>query len=219
MAGTLTAPAPPKPSPALEELDLYRLFAACFSAPSPERFAWLSGRRFRTLLKQLGEKLEVRTGHGQSRRLTDYPSYEAAYLALFEVGLSGPAVPLVESAHTSRAVPQEIVLECVNFYGVLGLSPSQSVFPPDHLVTQLEFLAAVRYLREREPDPGKAESLSRLERDFLARHILSWLPVAQKKLAKLDPPLFPCLLELLCRYASEQRNTLTAQLSSATANS
>jgi len=219
MDGTLIASTPRKPGPALDELDLYRLFAACFSAPSPERFAWLSGRSFRTLLKQLEEKLEGRPRRRLDGHLPDYPSYEAMYLALFEVGLSGPAVPLVESAHTSRAVPQEIVLECVNFYGVLGLEPSRSVFPADHLVTQLEFLAAVRYLREHEPDSGKAESLQRLERDFLARHLLSWLPAAQKKLAKLDPPLFPLLLHLLRRYAAQQLETISAQKSCGAENS
>jgi DMSO reductase family type II enzyme chaperone len=204
MDGISTELAAPKQTFALEDLDLYRLFAACFSSPSPDRFAWLTGRDFRTLLKQLEEKLEGRPASLPHGHLPDYPAYEAAYLALFEVGLSGPAVPLVESAHTSHTVPQDIVLECVNFYGVLGLQPSRSAFPPDHLVTQLEFLAAVRYLREHEADPGEAESLQRLERDFLTRHLLSWLPSAQKKLAKLDPPLFPRLLNLLCAYATQQ---------------
>lgn len=213
MTATLTASVPPKPSPTLEELDLYRLFAACFSPPSRERFAWFSGRDSSTLLMQLETKLEGRPRQHRSGRLSDYPSYEATYLALFEVGLPGPPVPLLESAHTSRAVPQEIVLECVNFYDVLGLHPSQSAFPPDHLVTQLEFLAAVRYLREHEADPGRAESLCRLERDFLTRHVLSWLPAAQKKLAKLDPPLFPFLLRLLCAYVREQLNTVCRPIS------
>jgi TorA maturation chaperone TorD len=208
MAGALTGLMPPKKSLTLEELDLYRLFAACFSPPSPERFAWLSGKGFRGLLKQLERRLGGRPGQHRSDRLSDYPSYEATYLALFEVGLQGPAVPLLESAHTSRAVPQEIVLECVNFYDVLGLSPSRAAFPPDHLVTQLEFLAAAHYLGEREPDPGKAESLCRLERDFLARHILSWVPAAQKKLSELDPPLFPSLLRLLCMHTRERLNSL-----------
>ena len=208
MTATVSVPAPPKMSPRLEDLDFYRLFAACFSPPSAERFAWLSGAEFSALIRQLERQLARRAGRRERGKLPDYQSYEAAYLALFEVGLPGPAVPLLESAHTTRAVPQEIVLECVNFYDVLGLSPSRSGFPPDHLVTQLEFLAAVRYLRKNELDPAKGESLARLERDFLARHIMSWLPSAEKKLARLDPPVFPLLLRLLCKYAKEQLETI-----------
>jgi DMSO reductase family type II enzyme chaperone len=192
----------------LAGLDLYRLFAACFGQPSAERFAWLSGKEFHALLKRLAGELEDGTARVASRRFTDYAAYEASYLALFEVGVPGPPVPLVESAHTHRAVPQEIVLECVNFYEVLGLRPSGSAFPADHLVTQLEFLAAVRYLRECKTDPEEAAPLARLEADFLQRHLLSWLPAALKKLSKLDPPLFSRLLNLLCAHARSRLSTL-----------
>ena len=199
----------PGKTTALEGLDLYRVFAACFGSPSRERFAWLSGREFRTLLKQLASELAGVAGAASSG-FPSYEAYEAAYLALFEVGVPGPPVPLLESAHTERAVPQEIILECVNFYEVLGLHPSGSAFPADHLVTQLEFLAAVRYLREGKTDPAEVASLQRLENDFLERHVLSWLPAAQKKLAKLNPPVFPALLQLLIRYAARAKSTEAA---------
>jgi len=87
---------------------------------------------------------------------------------------------------------------------VLGLRPSGSAFPADHLVTQLEFLAAARYLREGKTDPEEVSTLGRLEADFLERHLLSWLPGALKKLSTLDPPLFPQLLELVCAHARQQ---------------
>ena len=196
----------PGKTTALAGLDLYRVFAACFGQPSRQRFAWLSGREFRTLLKQLASELEG-VARAASSGFPSYEAYEAAYLALFEVGVPGPPVPLVESAHTERAVPQEIILECVNFYEVLGLHPSGSAFPADHLVTQLEFLAAVRYLREGKTDTAEVASLQRLENDFLERHLLSWLPAAQKKLAKLNPPLFPLLLQLLIQYAARAKST------------
>lgn len=188
----------------LAGLDLYRLFAACFGQPSPERFAWLAGKEFRALLKRLSCELEGNCASARFGRFSDYAAYEAAYLALFEVGVPQPPVPLLESAHSHRAVPQEIVLECVNFYEVLGLRPSGSAFPADHLVTQLEFLAAARYLRESKSDEEGVAALRRLEADFLARHLLNWLPAALKKLSALKPPMFPRLLEFLSAYARQQ---------------
>jgi TorA maturation chaperone TorD len=193
-----------KAAPFLADLDLYRVFAACFSHPSNERFAWFSGRECRVLLAKLGYDHEDCLPHSATRRFRDYSSYESAYIALFEVGVPEPPVPLMESANSPRQVPQEIVLECVNFYDVLGLRPSGSVFPSDHLVTQLEFLVAARYLREQTNDSSKEASLRRLERDFIQRHLLNWLPVAMEKLEKANPPLFPMLLCSLTAYLNQQ---------------
>jgi len=196
-------------------LDLYRLFAACFRQPSTERFAWLSAREFRGLLSELARELRVESAAPCTAHFPNYAAYEAAYIALFEVGVPQPPVPLLESAHTDRAVPQEIVLECVNFYDVLGLRPSGSAFPADHLVTQLEFLAAVRYLRESKSDPEEVAVLDRLEADFLQRHLMSWLPAAIKKLSAINPPVFLRLLNLLCSLAKQQLALLAPPQTSA----
>jgi len=190
------------------ELDLYRVFANAFSHPPAERFAWLSGKEFRALVKKLGQHQEAILSAAALGRFSDYTAYESAYIALFEVGVPQAPVPLQESANSHRQVPQEIVLECVNFYDVLGLRPSGSVFPSDHLVTQLEFLAAARYLREQANDSHKVETLRCLERDFIARHLLNWLPVAQEKLDKRDPPLFPVLLRSLTAYLKQESVSL-----------
>jgi TorA maturation chaperone TorD len=191
-------------APPLPELDLYRVFAACFGQPSPERFAWLTGKECRALLNKLARQhLKLQTG-GSPGRFPNYLSYESAYIALFEVGMPEPPVPLLESANCNRQVPQEIILECVNFYDVLGLRPSGTVFPTDHLVTQLEFLATARFLREQTKDSTQKTSLSGLERDFIQRHLLNWLPVAERKLKKANPPLFPFLLQSVTAYLKQE---------------
>jgi TorA maturation chaperone TorD len=181
-------------------IDLFRLFARCFGQPSPELFAWLSSSESRAFWKKLGRHLGTELKLTRQDPFSDYSAYEAAYIGLFEVGVPEPPVPLLESAHSKRAVPQEIVLDCVNFYDVLELRPSGTAFPADHLVTQLEFLAAVRFLRESNPVGENIESLRRLERDFIERHLLSWVPAAQEKLRQLHPPVFPTLLGLLTVY-------------------
>ena len=190
------------------ELDLFRVFAICFGQPSHETFSWLSGAAARSLWKRLGQRLHVNANLSRANGFAGYETYEAGYIALFEVGVPEPPVPLLESAHSSRAVPQEIVLECVNFYDVLGLRPSGSAFPPDHLVTELEFLAAVRYLREQQSDSQTAEPLRRLERDFIERHLLNWLPTVQQKIDRLSPPLFPMLLRLLVAHLNAEASML-----------
>jgi DMSO reductase family type II enzyme chaperone len=207
---SLSPPSAPKDNRAAAsaDIDFFRIFALCFGQPSRECFAWLSGKDSRALWKQLGRNLGVEVKLTRRDRFSSYSSYEAAYIALFEVGVPEPPIPLLESAHSKRTVPQEIVLDCVNFYEVLGLRPSGSAFPADHLVTQLEFLAAVRYLRERQVGSERAEPLRRLERDFMERHLLNWLPVIQGKLDKLSPPLFPTMLRLLTALAKVQRTSL-----------
>jgi TorA maturation chaperone TorD len=186
------------------DLDLIRVFAFCFGSPTSASYAWLSGTESGALWKDLGQHFRIVLKSNKKTNFADFAAYEAAYIALFEVGVPEPPVPLLESAHSHRAVPQEIVLDCVNFYDVLGLRPSGSAFPADHLVTQLEFLGAVRYLGGEQLDPDKVKPLRCLERDFLARHLLNWLPVVQKKIDKLNPPLFPMLLRLLFAYLNEE---------------
>jgi TorA maturation chaperone TorD len=185
-------------------IDLFRLFAFCFGQPSQERFAWLSNSNSRALWKQIGRDLRTEVNLTRRDQFPNCRGYEAAYIALFEVGLPEPPVPLLESAHSKRTVPQEIVLDCVNFYDVLGLRPSGTAFPADHLVTQLEFLAAVRFLRESGPPGSNKDSLARLESDFIQRHLLSWLPAVLEKLHQLHPPLFPVLMSLLTAYLKRE---------------
>jgi len=208
----MTAPTGTRERPedvrAADELDPYRVFAWCFSHPSPERFAWVSGESCRALLGERGVRRGRRATADATWRFPDFESYEAAYIALFEVGVPGPPAPLLESSYSKSTAAQNIVLECVNFYDVLGLRPSGSAFPADHLVAQLEFLAAVRYLWDNEPVPERQEPLRRLERDFIDRHLSNWLPSAQAKLDGLNPPLFPALLRALSGHLQEARRAL-----------
>ena len=56
-------------------------------------------------------------------------------------------------------------------------------------MTEIEFLAAVSYFRENETLLENREPLHRLQRDFLERHLLNWLPAATGELEVLNPPL------------------------------
>jgi len=206
---------PPAAATVLQQTDLYRVFAYAFGLPVPERFAWLSRPDLGPSLAALWDELEWEGAAPKFTPFRSYEQYESAYIALFDVGVPEPPVPLIESAHHKAVPAQQIALDCVNFYEVLGLRHQASSFPPDHLVTQLEFLAAVRYARENAPDAAQEENLAHLERDFLERHLLNWLAGALEKLESTAPPCFPILLRFLHTFAQQQAAALGAQIAQA----
>lgn len=191
-------------SGAWDQIDLYRLFAFVFGAPSAERFAWLQRPELPVWLAELWEDLGCDGAAPGVTAFTDYEDYESTYVALFEVGLPAPPVPLQESAHDDSTPAPQTVLENISFYDVLGLRVDPARYAPDHLVTQLEFLSAVRYARESTPDAENRARLAHLERDFLERHLLNWVCAAQKKLARQDSPLFPTLMTLLLAFVQSR---------------
>jgi DMSO reductase family type II enzyme chaperone len=195
---------------AWEEVDLYRFFAFTLGQPAVERFEWLQRPDLDALLAGLWDMLECEGVCPRPGTYADYQEYESTYVAEFEVGLPAAPVPLQESAHDTTAPPQDTVLENVFFYEVLGLKAAPARYAPDHLVTQLEFLSAVRFMRRRTPQVANREPLARLERDYLERHVLNWLPRAEEKLARRQPPVFPLLLQLLHAFARRQHADLRA---------
>jgi TorA maturation chaperone TorD len=83
-------------------------------------------------------------------------------------------------------------------------------------VTQLEFLSAVGYLRERTPDADNRTRLAQLERDFLERHLLNWVSNAQEKLAREDPPIFTTLMTLLLAFVQSRVRPASGDVQQAT---
>jgi DMSO reductase family type II enzyme chaperone len=97
------------------------------------------------------------------------------YSALFEVGERGPPLPIREELAAGAAAASKE--EVVRFYEHFGyaLEPA-AAWQPDHLSVLLEFLHFLAF-HESGADPGEAvDSLRRAQRDFLARHVLDWLP-------------------------------------------
>lgn len=205
-------PSRPTPGTSLElagweEIDLYRFFAFVFGAPTRERFQWFQQPSLNASLAQLWTRLGCPGEFPGATSFPDYGEYESTYIALFDVGVPQPPVPLLESAHDKAQPPQQTALESTSFYEVLGLATDTSRYAPDHLVTQLEFLSAVRYTRENTPNEENRKSLARLERDFLQRHLLNWVPAAEEKLRQAQAPIFPALFTLLVAFLHHQAGT------------
>ena len=109
---------------------------------------------------------------------------EAEYLAAFEMGRDGPPVTLFEGMHRGDLGRDGIFEDLLRFYEFFDvkLSESDREFP-DHLVTELEFLAWLSMQEEAAAQAGRdAEPFRIAERDFLARHLCAWLPVFRQRL-------------------------------------
>lgn len=183
-----------------QQNDLYRFFAFVFAPPTQECFGLLSQPALPEALRNLWQHLKCEGEYPGFEWFASYEQHESTYIALFEVGVPEPPVPLFESAHDKTNPVQEIALENTYFYEVLGLKSDPSRAVPDYLVTQLEFLAALRYTCEHTFEESTAVSLARAETEFLERHLLNWLPAAKAKLDRTNAPGFPVLMTILVQF-------------------
>lgn len=116
------------------------------------------------------------------------------YIDLFEAGLPQPRCPLLESAWLLNRPAGEVVLENKLYYRNFGLD-LDSRAAPDHLLTQLEFLAWLDHSIEAgNPDP---ESLERARTEFLERHLAHWIGKAARVTGKAGGRCYAHLLEAL----------------------
>jgi DMSO reductase family type II enzyme chaperone len=185
-----------------QQNDLYRFFAFVFAPPTRECFDLLSQPGLPDALRNLWEQLERAGEFPGFEWFASYEQYESTYIALFDVGIPEPPVPLFESAHDKSHPAQEIALENTYFYEVLGLKSDPGRAVPDYLVTQLEFLAALRYTCEHTSEESTAVSLARAETEFLERHLLNWVATAKAKLERTNAPGFPVMITLLVQFLS-----------------
>ena len=191
-----------------QQNDLYRFFAFVFAPPTHECFDLLSQPCLPEALRTLWKQLKCEGELPGFEWFTSYEQYESAYIALFDVGIPEPPVPLFESAHDKTHPAQEIALENTYFYEVLGLKSDPSRAVPDYLVTQLEFLAALRYTCEHTSEEATAVSLARAETEFVERHLLNWLPIVKAKLARTSAPGFSVLMTLLVQFLRHRHAVL-----------
>lgn len=138
---------------------------------------------------------------------------EAEYLAAFEFGRTATAVPLYEGMHRGARGREGILEDLLRFYEFFGvkLSETDREFP-DHLVTELEFLAWL-CLQEQavRQDERDARPFLLAARDFLDRHLAAWLPEFRRKLEATETvyaQYAPALEEL----AASHRSRLGEQL-------
>ncbi len=147
----------------------YLAMAQLFSYPNPQ--AW----------KRLTE-------HGFVDPVLTAEALEVEYLAAFEVGRDSSPVPLFEGMHRGDLGRDGVLEGLLRFYEFFDVRLSETDREyPDHLVTELEFLAWLCMQEQAaEQKGGDAESFRRAARDFLTRHLGAWLPTFRRRLEATD---------------------------------
>ena len=115
-------------------------------------------------------------------------TFEAEYLAAFEIGRGTSPVPLFEGMHRGDQGREGLMEDLLRFYEFFDAKLSETDREyPDHLVTELEFVAWLCMQEQTaQQRGGDAESFRRAARDFLERHLLAWLPTFRRRLEATD---------------------------------
>ncbi len=182
-------------------------FHDLFRFPTDAQWAWLHDPSMAAAWNLLATHLKAEVPNEMPLPDTR-PIYEQTFLSTFEVGMPAPLCPLIES-HWHRSEPAPKVLyENILFYKQFGLQLRAGANETaDHLCHQSEFIYYL-CLRESEwrQDQGRsamADSCARGRADFLARHLMTWLPLADDHLRKTCPGVWTAhWLTLLTCFAA-----------------
>jgi DMSO reductase family type II enzyme chaperone len=122
--------------------------------------------------------------HGLIEPSLTHEALAEEYLAAFEVGRDASPVPLFEGMHRGDLGRDGIFEDLLRFYEFFDVKLSESDRDyPDHLVTELEFVAWLCLQEQNaERDGGDANSFRRAARDFLGRHLAAWIPEFRRRL-------------------------------------
>ena len=176
-------------SPISTRASAYHLFALVFDHPVVELFDAIAAMEFHAALGQVEGALSL-TQSDIPRVTGDFQQFESDYISLFELGVNGMATcSLHEKDHVDAAdyglIAQDggdrdsLFHSLLRFYHHFGLRLTDDKAErrlPDHLCCQLEMLSFLCAKEDGAPDDDTAQSYTRAQRDFLARHPGVWLP-------------------------------------------
>jgi DMSO reductase family type II enzyme chaperone len=147
-------------------------------------------------------------------RATDRDELRREYSGLFEVGSSGPPVPIREDLHLNQ--PAGVREDIVRFYEFFGYGLDERfAWAPDHLSVELEFMHFLCYQEvEMTANQGDALSFQLAQRDFSERHLCNWVSgLAQKVFDQQPDSLYGRLLAVMSEFVVKdfqwQQSTVT----------
>lgn len=228
----------PNPADPAVRSRLYRLLSQGLRYPS-ERFfeSCRDGRYFGEIAEAMGalphlgataDRFEgtfpaIRAELGR----TTLRELETGYAQTFDVGAPEPPCPPYEGVHRKGVERTAILLEVAGFYRHFGLdmNPEEGKRDlPDHICAELEFLHFLTFKESRARQetgeagvPGEAERLLRgyllAQKDFLERHLLTWLSgFADKVEEAAAPPPYGALARLAAEIARPERDLVDGVL-------
>ena len=140
------------------------------------------------------------------------------YSGLFEVGSSGPPVPIREDLHRNQ--PAGVREDIVRFYEFFGYGLEEKfAWAPDHLSVELEFMhfLCFREAQSLEDDEANVEAVSYqlAQSDFAERHLCNWVSELAEKILQQQPDalyagLIAALSEFLVKDYEWQQTTIQA---------
>ncbi len=145
-------------------------------------------------------------------RSSPWEDLEAEYIAKLDIGnQQTPPCSLHEGVirpNVTRVETFTDLLRCYDYFGIkLGKSPRRY---PDYLGVQLEFMAFLGHrVTHVEQDGGDSVPLRRAQRDFLERHLLSWIPLLNEKIEQtVRESFYGSLSRLLLRFLERHHEYL-----------
>ncbi len=150
----------------------------------------------------------------QLQSSSTWENLEAEYIEKFDVGNhQTPPCSLHEGVirgNVTRVETFTDLLRCYDYFGV-KLSQGQRRYP-DYLGVQLEFMAFLGHkVTQVERDGGDSVPLRRAQRDFLERHLLSWVPLLKEEIERNVIESFYKSLSLLLLCFLERHHQYLAQ--------
>lgn len=209
---------------------LYRFFSGVFREPPTQDFlSGLLSDRGLEMIKGLSPgheavgELSALIGDVRSGKYT-LEDFQSDFEGLIRV----PGVQYVqpyESAYRQQQAPGkgrckttllgEPAYQVAQIYQNAGLEPTAEAIPfPDELTVELEFMSRLCARAAKGAESGdamKAKDVTAMQRDFLAEHILPWVPSCLTKITKeAVTPLYRILAKLLNAFLDTERKVAGA---------
>jgi DMSO reductase family type II enzyme chaperone len=122
------------------------------------------------------------------------------YSGLFEVGSSGPPVPIREDLHRNQ--PAGVREDIVRFYEFFGYGLNEKfAWAPDHLSIELEFMHFLTFQEAELGDSDDALSFQLAQCDFSERHLVNWVSeLAERIIEKQPDTLYGKLIAVMSEF-------------------
>ena len=201
---------------------VYALLAIGLGFPDRESHAGFSDGQLITELQQILDICapdlsgEFREQIAARLRLTcSFDDFEAVFLSSFETNMPAPSAALYEGVHVHKDDRPALILELKGFYRNFGLQmDAKGNELEDTLTAELEFMQFLAAKQaQAEMDGLSANAYQRAQRDFLERHLATWVPLVRAEInAKVTTQFFVALADLTERFVAADLERVRREL-------
>ncbi len=117
---------------------------------------------------------------------SDYQDFESTYLSAFETNMPDPSVSLYEGTYLKSGGRPQLLLELKGFLNTFGLEMGKQANDfEDTLPAELEFMQFLA-AKQAQAEEGLISIAPYLkaQRDFLERHLATWMPTLCSEIDK-----------------------------------